>query len=90
MSDRKFKPGDRIKRNTNNPGVGPEIGDTGTVLGYGYNVGVTWDNFSTGHSCSLTIITTIQCKDGHGFYMKESEIELIKLTKPLIRLNLRT
>lgn len=91
--DTKFKVGDRVKVNElgktdwgvlKNKGV-----DFGTIIHIKkFSVGVEFDKNFGGHSCDD------RCKDGHGFWLTEDEIDLIEeepkeewIPTPVININ---
>ena len=78
-----FQIGDRVRCVNEWPDENDEIniGDTGTVCSVdddgALSVGVSWDHaISLGHSCKGN------CAWGHGWYINESDIELISEAEP--------
>jgi hypothetical protein len=78
-----LKIGDRVKM-IGDVGFGleydncrPQAGDKGTVVDIGENswVGVEWDNFNKGHSCSG------HCKTPRGYYVYSHHLSPIGLTE---------
>lgn len=78
-----FQIGDRVRCVNECPddNDGIHIGDTGTVCDIDevgrLSVGVSWDHeISLGHTCKGG------CAHGHGWYVNESDIELISEASP--------
>ena len=76
---REFKVGDRVKVNENGL-CGWEVlreydVDLGTVVVYNNkdSIGIEFDKHFGGHNCGVK-----NCKDGHGWWLTDREIELVK------------